>query len=783
MENKQLQLGDIQVSFDVVEAAINAPLWAPKQVPGSVMVIRDQATFLRLRKRWLPGNGPSIYSLVLGEDGKYMVCVKPGRENPFNKTVLMGSAFVVDGVSTRRVECFTRKYISLDVDPKRAHQFIKGIWVFDDERGHVDAYVIAGAGKYVSLLTGEKSEQLPAGCRKYLVHFPSPASLRTQTLMFHEVTTDKDMKESEELANQVTTGAYRLMRGESVTQAKGAKCDVRLSGAHAPSKNWGVIPGYALTDDLFADGENDGTIYMRASFAASVLGRTENCVIYADALEGICLQARPSGVIKAQIVIVSDEFFELLLAKYPHLKYGEGSPVLIFDNNAMKANFKFGDPINLEVLDIAQHGVAHLSIQVLQKLQPNIDKARFMEFIKACYQEEVARVLDPVAENRPTVLGFKPYQNAGSTPAAQWTNSKAPRMSLSSIDLFNPIVADGMKQQLVNIANRFYYERNSGGYVRLQNDPGALFDCNLIPFGFVFIPGKRGRKLRGQKIAIFKYPTVGCGEYYLAIVLCDEDMRDIIGASELDNPTRRALVRYFDRLQDGAMVLPSCWEIKNLLAGCDFDWDGALYIADEEAEEGCSLVRLLQECRQLLVNIKSGVKAVDNLVVGRYTLELTPRLTFQVLRRQSAGSTVGKITRMNDVVVSLMTAEFDVAKTTLTRVMGNMPTQEYVGLEYYQHTIDGIVLDAVDVRPDDVQRIAKEIHASHITPESLPKILKDLNVIFRLLQEMTIDSVKTGVVVELPFDFLKVAECEYHHGIDIKYDRRSEGAQFKLVRN
>jgi hypothetical protein len=112
---------------------------------------------------------------------------------------------------------------------------------------------------------------------------------------------------------------------------------------------------------------------------------------------------------------------------------------------------------------------------------------------------------------------------------------------------------------------------------------------------------------------------------------------------------------------------------------------------------------------------------------------------------KSAG--VGQLTNANSSQVELM---FDLkeAYDTFTNAFGSH-THEYKGFETTTITIDGVECDLVIITKEDAAKVAEEIKHSKYDEQSLIKILFDLNVIYRLYQEGTIDSAKTGEIIEI----------------------------------
>ena len=150
-----------------------------------------------------------------------------------------------------------------------------------------------------------------------------------------------------------------------------------------------------------------------------------------------------------------------------------------------------------------------------------------------------------------------------------------------------------------------------------------------------------------------------------------------------------------------------------------------------------------------------------------------------MLRRGRSGSTVGVVTRNNDVIVSLATAPLLVQKQVLTAVFKNVPVKKYLGLAYSSVQIDGEEIESVTVRPIDAQKVYWEVRNAFLDEKACQKILKDLNVIYRMLQETTIDSVKTGIVVKPMQNFISVAASAIHCQKTVVYDRDKKEFEVK----
>jgi RNA polymerase subunit RPABC4/transcription elongation factor Spt4 len=97
------------------------------------------------------------------------------------------------------------------------------------------------------------------------------------------------------------------------------------------------------------------------------------------------------------------------------------------------------------------------------------------------------------------------------------------------------------------------------------------------------------------------------------------------------------------------------------------------------------------------------------------------------------------------------------AKEIFETAFGCDHSHEYAGLEIQNINIDGTDCDLILITKDQAASIADEIKHSVYNEKTLPKILFDMNVLYRMYQEITIDSAKTGEEVNIDISLRKYA--------------------------
>ena len=715
-------------------------LQAANQSLQMAVIVDSQTELLKMRRLMKPRaeNGARIMLFKRdSKDSPYMGFPALMLENPYIEILERETRIVLDKDYPRLIDNFMSALMLVTVDMKRQHQFRAGLWLYDNTRGKMELFVKAGKRQFQSLMTGVKVDVLPDGCRFYMPFWTPPSGVRKETVVYYDVSMKKTLLD---VSSHVTTGAMDALACEELSIGDGNKCGGRMACPLAPIRTIGYTSNYAVYDGKFADGLVDGMAYVTDAAMAKWLSVLLGIEITKKAARGLFMQARPTGVSKCSITVVSQKMMKRLYDSHGGTVYGDGIDVYL-DKNALKATFNYGKEITIHIMDIAKVSPAYTSVQVLRKLASSgVDKDEFLKFLLDLFHEDVAEIFRPMQEKQATVPSFKNFRSP-NVPVHQVIAQTCTDLITADRSIFKTVVCNGLLRKLVNNANMLRHMID-GMFGRLQSDIAIMFGQRLLRFGEVFIAGYKGKRHRGQKCRMFKYPTIGLRESYEATVITIEDIIPRVWATGWDNELCLEVINYYKALQPGVIVLPAIKEIMNLLAGCDYDWDGALVIFDQR------FVKLMCNCKPLIVNIDTSGAPKDTNKVAQFCLDNSGIFTFGTLQRQRAGSSVGEITNESDVNDALLSAPFETQEKAFQRIFDIMPEHEYVGLTYSMVQVDGNEVESVTVCPEDVRRVYNDIRHSFLTPESVSRMIRDQNVIFRMLQELTIDSVKTGVFIK-----------------------------------
>ena len=690
---------------------------------------------------------------------EYVVKVMRSEENPLIRLIDAREWTVQNGESIEVCSRFTNAFLKLEVSKRRAAGVKLGLYAVDNGDGAAKFYFRAGR-LYQDIVTGDKVTELPVSAMKYVIYATSPAGVRRNTVFMINVT--QGIEVAEELLDIVTHGGYLLRKGNPMTAATGIKLEGRHSQWQAPSKNIGKLDRIAIMDGEYLDEKNnkfmDGMAFVRAKFIARVFGLILGCHVSERVVLGMGIQARPSGLVKAFFVVVDDEFMNLVANRFPYVQYGgPGVPDVLVDRNALKDDYDFERDVEFEVLDIAKSSDAHTSVQMLQKLVGGgIVRKEVVALLRGLFRRNFDESFDRLAKDEASVPSLSMFKG-DNVFVPMVAASVAPWFVMHDRNVFRKMAGNIIEGE-VNDANKLYYKLD-GMSGRLVVDIASLFAApRVLKYGEVFLGGSG---YAGQQVCLFKYPTVGVREFYLARALGLSEIIDRIGL--IDNvQARRALVKYYTTLAAGMICLPAEEMLKKQLAGCDFDYDGAVVVAEPE------FIRLISQIEPLIVNITTDAKSAPKQI-GAYGLDLIGDVVLTQICQAGAG--IGEITIQDDIVIALMTAPYEQVERILSQIFGHDPKIDYLGLTYDTVTLDGVVVPHVAVSPKDVAQIAYEISVCHWSPEVMPQILQDLNVCFRLLQEMTIDAAKTGDCVDSPIaSLLKVATVKVRQWTPISID-------------
>lgn len=275
--------------------------------------------------------------------------------------------------------------------------------------------------------------------------------------------------------------------------------------------------------------------------------------------------------------------------------------------------------------------------------------------------------------------------------------------------------------------------------------------------------------LRGAGI---KYPSAGKKEIMNLVFLTNAQIKERINKLPVSDKEKKHILKFFLTLSEGIIILPAVDEIKEQCAGLDTDWDGMGVVWDKdlldfffsidmeivmiETPDGKSISSsILDEfgfdedtdfLKDFAKDDSSSVHdiTIDNIMLYGYLPQV-----------DNNNLDIGTITNAGQLF-DLAAHSPEVAKEVLSRVTdGAVGTEDYLS----PFTIESGKLMKLDdlygkkatvfkVCLDDARIIKNAIMKADIESVANRKLIfRDLNIVTRMLQELTIDSAKKGYTV------------------------------------
>ena len=358
-------------------------------------------------------------------------------------------------------------------------------------------------------------------------------------------------------------------------------------------------------------------------------------------------------------------------------------------------------------------------------------------------------------------------------------------------------------ESALNEVNKMSFLRDIADYQTLVSDYATMFGFRVLKEGEVFMGNSK--ELQSEYVMI-KYPSMGIAEFYKCKSVTIDEVRNNIKTAGL--PTiveklygdkaeakfeeiKEALIELYENMPSFHAMLPANAKIRKTNAGLDFDTDAAAFIkitndkkgslfnnlngvnkfkyislettsevAKRVAEEKKALKGKDASLKALEAKAKEGNEAAKALLATRrnpLNRDFLPQMLKERIVKDSAS--VGKISDDNSRLIALLTAFIsdkvynDGATTNVIECIKNVLKENF---GQSTGTIDKyvplpIVDEEVRASIDLVDSMIEQIKNVKMTVNNVIAILLDMNHIFRLYQEGTIDSAKTGIVVEILF--------------------------------
>ena len=697
--------------------------------------------------------------------------------------------------------------------------------------------------------------------RKYAAIGGSPSMLRKDSILLFDVTNGYD--KMDEILDAVTDGGYSIYKGQGVTAAELSKYVTRFFSWTAPNKVLGLLTVPAIYFGKYHEAGNeandavlDGMAHVDAEFYADCVAESLGVTVAPKHVMGASVQCRPYSAKVNALVSDLAEMMPVLAAGTKGIKYvpmntvdskvqaelnkafkGKGEyagyivvfgeegtkPQFITDLNGYKTSVNWSKPSNFRVLDIAKAGkFANTSIQMWE-VPMNREPKAAIALMKELRDEQFSKVFEELFfERKVTVPSLVETQK--SLYVHNVAKQIAPDYALDKdYKMFQTLYKEFFTR-LQNADNKFKYEV-AGSYTRLFADNSILVAADgVLQFGEVYSPTANAffanpenaakyenaaadvKATFGKRIVTFtKYPKMGRNEMYKAVAVSLDTIIKRIKALGLDADQEKALINSYATLQKGATIMPAVELLKQLLAGMDFDYDGAAEVYDPRFNVLISDEYMITNIVKEKAAKKVEKKATSKMAQMAMSEELNKDSKITICAKElnkafltyvsanTGGWSVGSITNCNTTQLAALTLakvmgtdkSFALLRGMLERwfvehlqmELANNEGVKYVGLptrvvdlskedvvfsnETVARDTNGTLATVVDVSQSAINAAIASMKECDLTDkENLIHIFEDLNEMFRFYQEITIDSAKTGEMVTVT-----VAPGKFYHAL------------------
>ncbi len=672
---------------------------------------------------------------------------------------------------------------------QRIDLIFNGIYVKHDSRD-TELFVKLEENKFFNLLNGDKKS---IDTKEYLLMIPigaTPSMLRKKQMLMG----NKSLPWFN-IINRLSYGALAINNGIEGVMSDLHKLFTRMFHLWAPHKIVGKANSFGFYNGIWKnpkgnaawDGMNFISVRAFCKWMSEVLNVNE---VLINSVLGKAVQCRPDTN-KAFGSIVTDAFISRIIENnncpvfrftkeefnsalqkdiWNSPKYkdawiivGNGIPDYISDRNCLKTPFDLKEGGNMAVLAFAKYSKSNTSMQALSKIAAGASREKLEELIGYLFNNYIDTTLDSIKNKKPGIVSIKEAKSNYllgiiDKIAPAYIANKDQQLYKSAIDT---LAKSGMK------ASKNLKFSIDGGSLSLFSDICELIGApRVLKYGEIFSPYANKYFAKGSGLCtLFKYPSMGAREFYQCKSVTLDEIKRRVDKFKVSTEVKRLIVEWYSMLSDGLLVVPAIEELKNLLAGMDFDFDGVTMILDRKFNEVMSTIK------PLIVNIDPGKAepSLEKLTLGFENFHKVLKLMFNV-----EGKSVGQITRMCETVFSLINVPFEEAKKRILEMVKSKSNGscEFLPLPGGVTDIDGHMIDHVNISPEIVSQFVYNLKRTKITEDNYKQILMDIICIFRYYQEITIDSVKTGITAKIAFDMKKFVTSST---IKISHEFNKEG--------
>lgn len=700
-----------------------------------------------------------------------------------------------------------------------------------------------GVEKYINIVTGQEVSSTEGFFRFRLVG--ATAAGQRLCSAYYINTTTRTESEIDELMDTITVGIWTKIKGLPVSVAEANKYNVRIFAAFTANVEAGPVETYAMFMGIMGFDKDkakteevneapvDGHLLISEGFARTMLESLgfKTMGLSKETVLQLAVQVRPYSTKCFAETYTNSAIDEIILdlakhnpnnivcldrntmteedhlhldmcfskAQKEHSKFNGKvviignsetytTPNILTDLNGYKAPFDYSRVDKMTVLESPTDSTPKGSIQLFEKLLSK-DKEATLALIKELaieFFDKETKAIFNVEHRVPTVKELeKPF-------VAGLVEEVCPAFALSDVKGYQRLVSN-FKKKCESKFNKMAFEFD-GVNARISADYAAIFKLEVLAFDEIVVSNRIYKKFKesGATRAIgIKYPSMGIRELHNAKVVSVKEIVCRIKALDTTDAIKAALIDKYSNLNDGVAVISAHEEVKNMLAGLDFDFDMICFFFDKRINailDGMTteIVRINQEdskevikeaVKEVTDNVKalggifdnikvlasSNVKKVeeDKTIYGAADIyEIKDAAKFEYSYKTACipfikyatvakGTNIGAITFKNDSGIFAMFT-VDVMKAMMHRKFGVEGKGKYVGLVGEKVNVtDDLVAMRYTVSDAAIARCTEEMKQAAWTEANLRKIFEDLNRIYRYYQELAIDAAKTFLIPNL----------------------------------
>lgn len=461
------------------------------------------------------------------------------------------------------------------------------------------------------------------------------------------------------------------------------------------------------------------------------------------------LKAYENGEYKGQVVI-----------------FGNGPVAVLVDNNNVKTPLNTRTMNTLKVLDIAKPSPARTNVQILQGISlPDGFSDTVREIMYAGVDSKISEFISGKSDITPVdVKNIDSLYAGGTIPQINFDYAKAnaPIWKSAVRSLGNSLSKD---------INRFNFDIE-GWFCRLVGDIGLIFGFRTFKhnetYNHMLVPN--------SETAVYRCPKAGFKDQaVLKVIGYKEVCRRVDASKRLTDEQKRVIKNYYKNLPKGVAALPCTEEIKSLLGGSDYDFDGAIFIANRGF--GKKWIVLAKKVGSFPIEIDGTVVNTSDQKY-KWSWAVTTTLFYAYLNNKNKA--VGQACNFMSLIMSAMTCNDPKTLDVVARNLGlRQGTEDYTPF---------ITKRNQKVSAADLVKFEKWAYSLHLkTDEELLAFFEQFVLIAPAIVGLIIDAAKNSSKVIVPFyDYcMKHGEYKLIHvlkKVGYKFVIKEENGENKVER-